>query len=87
MFSNYFISEIETIWEGLECYLEYTPTQNSNIFVQQYEFEELSCEYFHNIVSNIKTISSELDLIPITTIKSNLEEFLPVLTKIDRKFY
>ena len=77
-FADYFIDKIQTIRDSLKVHEKYVP-KGREIKVKLETFRQLNSKELCEIVMNLKSKSCELDNIPTTFLKRNIDEFLVVL--------
>ena len=80
-FANFFIGKIDKIQEELDHIELYEPTTNDQVFARQ-SFLPITASDVKNLVMNMKSKTKELDLLPVTFIKENIEKFADLLANI-----
>ena len=80
-FADFFIGKIDKIQEELDHFELYEPTTNDQVVARQ-SFLPITASDVKNLVMNMKSKTNELDLLPVTFIKENIEKFANLLANI-----
>ena len=80
-FADFFIEKIDKIQEELHHFELYEPAINDQAVTRQ-AFLPITASDVKNLVMNMKSKTNELDLLPVTVIKENIEKFVDLLANI-----
>ena len=79
--ADFFIGKIGKIQEELDHFELYELTTNDQVVARQ-SFLPITASDVKNLVMNMKSKTNELDLLPVTFIKENIEKFADLLANI-----
>ena len=80
-FADFFIGKIDKIQEELNHFELYEPTAKDQVVSKQ-SFLPTTASDVKNLVMKMKSKTNELDLLPVTFIKENIEKFADLLANI-----
>ena len=80
-FANFFIDKINKIQEELDHFNLYQPNTKEQIVTKQ-SFLPITAFEVKKLVMDMKPKTNELDLLPVTFIKENIEKFVDLLADI-----
>ena len=80
-FADFFIGKIDKIQEELDHFELYKPTTKDQVVSKQ-SFLPTTTSDVKNLVMKMKSKTNELDLLPVTFIKENIEKFADLLANI-----
>ena len=80
-FADFFIGKIDKIQEELDHFELYELTTKDQVVPRQ-SFLPTTASDVKNLVMNMKSKTNELDLLPVTVIKENIEKFADLLANI-----
>ena len=80
-FADYFIEEIQKIWDDLDDYPKFKPKRNSTITPVK-NFETTTADEVTKIIKEMKTKSCDLDFLPTLLLKKALPYVINTITSI-----
>ena len=80
-FADFFIEKIDKIQEELDHFELYEPTTTEQVVARQ-SFLPITASDVKKLVMGMKPKTNELDLLPVTFIKENIEKFVDLLVDI-----
>ena len=80
--ADYFTGKIERIRDELKDAPMFQPSQNPNLKSKLNEFKPTTEKEVHKVIQSMATKSCESDTFPMNTVKQELYQLLPIITRI-----